>query len=91
MHAKNHEIKKNRDKGIFFLQVLFPVRAIFKQYFHFRCVAHATFDRNLVHSADACFFLMSCVGHARARAANNPSGPQTDFSRVVKEVKCYLR
>ena len=34
----------------------------FTPYFHFRCVARATFDRNLIHSADACFLVMVCVG-----------------------------
>ena len=29
----------------------------FTPYFHFRCVARATFDRNLIHSADACFLV----------------------------------
>ena len=41
----------------------------FTRYFHFRCFARATFDRNLIHSADACFLVMTCVGYARARAA----------------------
>ena len=36
-------------------------------YFHFRCVAHATFDRNLIYSADACFLVMACVGYSRAQ------------------------
>ena len=39
----------------FFPQVLFPFSRDFTPYFHFRCVARATFDRNLIHSADACF------------------------------------
>ena len=26
----------------------------FTPYFNFRCAARATFDRNLIHSADAC-------------------------------------
>ena len=29
-------------------------------YFHFRCFARATFDRDLIHSADACFLVMAC-------------------------------
>ena len=36
-------------------------------YFHFRCVAHATFDRNLIHSAEACFLVMACVGYSHAK------------------------
>ena len=36
-------------------------------YFHFRCVARATFDRNLIHSTDACFLVMACVGYSRAQ------------------------
>ena len=39
----------------------------FTPYFHFRCVAHATFDRNLIHSADACFLVMACVGYSLAK------------------------
>ena len=41
-------------------------------YFHFRCVARATFDRNLIYSADACFLVMACVV---ARAAKNRFEP----------------
>ena len=36
-------------------------------YFHFRCVARATFGRNLIHSADACFLVTACVGNSRAQ------------------------
>ena len=40
-------------------------------YFHFRCFARATFDRDLFHSADACFLVMAfelaCVGYLRAQ------------------------
>ena len=35
----------------------------FTPYFHFRCVARATFDRSLIHSAVACFLVMACVGY----------------------------
>ena len=45
----------------FFLQVLFP------SYFHFQCVACATFDTSLIHSADLCFLIMACVGYSRAQ------------------------
>ena len=36
-------------------------------YFRFRCAARATFDRNLIHSADACFLFMACVGYSRVQ------------------------
>ena len=42
-------------------------------YLHLRCVACATFDRSLIHSADACFLVMACVGYSRA--AKNPFEP----------------
>ena len=58
---------KFRDRDNFFPQVLFPFRAIFTPYFHFRCVARATFDRNLNHSADACFLVMACVAYSRVK------------------------
>ena len=54
--------KKFRDRDNFF-----SVSRDFAPYFHFRCVARATFDRNLIHSADACRLL--------ARAAENPFEP----------------
>ena len=53
-----------------FLQNVFTLSAIMndmhaknqdrspRNYFHFRCVACATFDRNLIHSADACLLIM---------------------------------
>ena len=58
---------KFRDKDNFFPQVLFPFRHDFTPYFHFRCVARATFDRNLIHSVDACFLVMACVGYSRVQ------------------------
>ena len=39
----------------------------FTPYFHFRCVARATFDRNLNHSAVACFLVMACVAYSRVK------------------------
>ena len=42
----------------------------FTPYFHFRCVARATFDRNLIHSAHAYFLVMACVGYSQV--AKNP-------------------
>ena len=53
---------KFRDRDNFFPQVLFPFRAILRPYFYFRC-----FDRNLIHSADACFLVMACVSYSRAQ------------------------
>ena len=43
-------------------------------YFHFRCVARATFDRNLIHSADGGFHSYG-MGRLLARAAKNPFEP----------------
>ena len=46
-------------------------------YFHFRLVARATcFDRNLIHSADACFLVMACVGYSRAQLKTLSSLPK---------------
>ena len=39
----------------------------FTPYFHFRCVARAIFDRNLIHSADAGFLVMACVAYSRVQ------------------------
>ena len=51
---------KFRDTDNFFLQVLFLFCAILcRIIFHFQCVARATFDRNLIHSADASFLVMA--------------------------------
>ena len=50
----------------------------FTPYFHFRCVACATFDRNLIHSADACF-LMACVGYTRAATVKTLSSLLNPF------------
>ena len=59
--AQNFEIET-----IFFRRFI-SVSRDFTPYFHFRCVAHAAFDRNLIHSADACFLVMACVGYSRAQ------------------------
>ena len=59
---------KFRDRDNFF-----SVSPDFTTYFHFRCVARATFDRNLIHSADA--FLSYGVCRLPARAAKNPFEP----------------
>ena len=57
---------KFRDRQ-FFSAGFISVSRDFTPYFHFRCVARATFDRNLIHSADACFLVMACVGYSRAQ------------------------
>ena len=54
-------------KAFFFSKVFISVSRDFTPYFHFRCVARATFGRNLIHSADACFLVMACVGYLRAQ------------------------
>ena len=61
---------KFRDRDNFFPQVLFPFRAILRRIFT-SGVLHAllliTFDRNLNHSADACFLVMACVAYSRVK------------------------
>ena len=56
---------KFRDRDNFFSTGFISVSLDFRPYFHFRCVARATFDRNLIYSADACFLVMACVGYSR--------------------------
>ena len=51
----------------FFSAGFISVSRDFMPYFHFRCVARATFDRNLNHSADACFLVMACVAYSRVK------------------------
>ena len=58
---------KFRDRDNFFSAGFISVSHDFTPYFHFRCVARATFDRNLIHSADACFLVMACVGYSRVQ------------------------
>ena len=64
---------RDRDNN-YFSAGFISVSRDFTPYFHFRCVARAvaraTFDRNnrnLIHSADACFLFMVCVGYSRAQ------------------------
>ena len=57
---------KFRDRDNFFSAGFISVSRDFTPYFHFRCVARASFDRNLIHSADACFLVMACAGYSRA-------------------------
>ena len=53
---------KFRDKHDFLPEVFISVSRDFTPYFHFRCVASATFDRNLTY-----FLVMACVGYLRAQ------------------------
>ena len=62
MHAKNQDRSPRKISRGFI-----SVSRDFTPYFHFRCVARATFDRNLIHSADSCFLVMACVGYSRAQ------------------------
>ena len=67
MHAKNQD---GSPRKILRWRQFFPAGFIsvsrdFTPYFHFRCAARATFDGNLIHSADACFLVMTCVGYSR--------------------------
>ena len=64
---------KFRDKDNVFSAGFISVSRYFTPHVHFRCVARATFDRNLIHSADACFLVMACVGYSQA--AKNPFEP----------------
>ena len=69
MHAKNQDRfpRKISRKRQFFSTGSISVSHHFMPYFHFRCVAHATFDRNLIHSGDTCFLVMACVAYSRAQ------------------------
>ena len=57
---------KFRDRE-FFSAGFISVSRFNTRYFHFRCVARATFDRNLNHFADACFLVMACVAYLRVQ------------------------
>ena len=67
MHAKNQDRSPRKISRWrqFFSAGFISVSRDFTPYFHFRCVARATFDRNLIHSADACFLVMACVAYSR--------------------------
>ena len=69
MHAKNQDRspRKISRKRQCFSAGFISVSRDFTPYFHFRCVARATFDRNLNHSADACFLVMACVAYSRVK------------------------
>ena len=64
---------KFRDNDNVFSAGFISVSRDFTPYVHFRCVARAIFDRNLIHSADAYFLVMACVGYSQA--AKNPFEP----------------
>ena len=64
---------KFRDSDKFFTLSFISVSRDFTPYFHFRCVARATLDRNLIHSADACLSYGLC--RLLARAAKNSFEP----------------
>ena len=55
------------DKDNFFPQVLFPFRAILRRIFTSGVLHALSFDRNLNHSADACFLVMACVAYSRVK------------------------
>ena len=69
MHAKNQDRSPRKISRYrqFFSAGFISVSRDFTPYFHFRCAARATFDRNLIHSADACFLVMACAGYSRAQ------------------------
>ena len=69
MHAKNQDRSPRKIFEIetFFSAGFFSVLCDFTPYFYFWCVAHATFDRNFIHSADTFFLVMACVGYSRAQ------------------------
>ena len=73
----------------FFSAGFISVSRDFTPYFHFRCVARATFDKNLNHSADACFLVMACVAYSRVKLKTLSSllkQPQIsfDFTLTIK-------
>ena len=63
---------KFRDEDNFFSAGFISGSYDFTPYFYSRCVARATFDRNLIQSADACFSVMARslarIGYTRARS-----------------------
>ena len=68
---------KFRDRDNFFPEGFISV----SRDFHFRCVARATFDRNLNHSADACFLVMACVAYSRVQLKTLSSLLKCHFQR----------
>ena len=69
MHAKNQDRSPRKISRYrqFFSAGFISVSRDFTPYFHFRCVARATFDRHLNHWADACFLVMACVAYSRVK------------------------
>jgi len=58
---------KFRDRDNFFAQVLFPFRAILRRIFTSGVLHALLLIESLIHSADACFLVMACVGYSRAQ------------------------
>ena len=58
---------KFRDRDNFFPQVLFPFRAILRRILRRIFTSGVLHDRNLNHSADACFLVMACVAYSRVK------------------------
>ena len=64
---KSRWVTKFWDRDNFFRRFYFSFMRFNTPYFYSRCVGRATFDRNLIHSADACFWVMTCVGYSRVQ------------------------
>ena len=86
MHAKNQDRSPRKISRYrqFFSAGFISVSRDFTPYFHFRCAARATFDRNLIHSADACFLVMACAGYSRAQLKTLSSLLKFDLKQVPK-------
>ena len=97
-HAKNQDrsprnISRQRQ---FFSAGFISLSRHFTLYFHFRCVARATIDRNFINSADACFLGMACVGywHVQLKALSSLliKLPQTaqSWKTAIPQVKNFF-
>ena len=78
---------KFRDR--FFSAGFISVLRDFTPYFQFRCVAHATFDRNLIHSADACFLVMACVAYSHAQLKTLSSLLKVAYYSFIRVQEVY--
>jgi len=69
VHAKNQDRSPRKISRYrqFFSAGFIAVSRDFTPYFYFRSAERATFDRNLIHSADAFFLVMACAGYSRAQ------------------------
>ena len=65
----------------------FKIETIFFCRFYFR-VARATSDRNMIHSADACFLVMACVGYSPKKLKTFSSLLKSKFK--LQLAKMYL-